>query len=112
MREREKDCIFCKIIDKEIPADIVYEDEKAVVFRDIKPKAPLHLLIIPKEHISSIDELQESDINTVGHLLLVAKEVAKNMGVADTGYRLAVNVGKGGGQEVFHIHIHLMANKN
>ncbi len=102
------ECIFCKIIEKKIPADIVFEDEKIIVFKDIKPKAPVHLLILPKEHIVSVNEVEEKDKDILGNLLLVAKEIAKEVGVNGLGYKLAINVGEGAGQEVPHLHIHLL----
>ena len=102
------DCIFCKIINKEIPAEVVFEDEEVLAFKDIKPKAPTHLLIIPKKHIVSVNEIKEEDKEVVGKLFLVAKEVAEKVGVKEKGYKLAVHVGEGGGQEVFHLHVHLL----
>lgn len=101
------DCLFCKIIKSEIPAEIVYEDELALVFRDIHPKAPTHLLIVPKKHVETVDHLDDSDVNNVGHLFIVAKNVAAKMGLK--GYNLQVNVGKEGGQIIFHIHMHLLS---
>ncbi len=106
------DCIFCKIINKEIPSEIIFEDEEVIVFKDIKPKAPVHLLIVPKKHIESINEAQEEDKKLIGKLFLVARDFAKKMGVSDSGYKLLVNVGEGGGQEVFHLHVHLMGGWN
>ena len=103
-----EDCIFCKIIRKEISADIVYEDDNQIAFKDINPKAPVHLLIIPKKHISSVNDLEKGDVEVVGNLLFAAKSVAEKVGLKDKGYKLSINVGKGGGQEVFHIHIHLL----
>lgn len=102
------DCIFCKIVNKEIPADTVFEDEDVMVFRDIKPKSAVHLLIIPKKHIAGLNETEKEDKDLLGKMLLTAKEVAKKEKVADAGYRLSVNVGEGAGQEVFHLHIHLL----
>jgi len=106
------DCIFCKIINKEIPSEIIFEDEEVIVFKDIKPKAPVHLLIVPKKHIESINEAQEEDKKLIGKLFLVARDFAKKMGVSDSGYKLLINVGEGGGQEVFHLHVHLMGGWN
>ena len=103
-----KDCIFCKIIEKKIPADIVFEDERVVVFKDIKPKAPIHLLIVPKKHIISVNEIEEKDKEIMGELLLVAKKMAEENKIKDFGYKLAINVGEGAGQEVSHLHIHLL----
>lgn len=101
------DCIFCKIINKEIPSSFVYEDEDCVVFKDIHPKTKTHLLVVPKMHIESIAHLAETHTDLVGKLFLVCKKVADQLGLP--GYNLQVNVGKDGGQEVFHLHIHLMS---
>lgn len=105
------DCIFCKIIKKELPADIIYEDEKFVVFKDIHPQAPIDLLVVPKlhskEHLGSMNELGESHKEMISDWILVAKKVAKEQGIED-GYRLVFNVGKKGGQEIEHLHLHLM----
>ncbi len=101
------DCIFCKIAQKQTPTKIVYEDEEFVVFHDIRPKAPLHLLLVPKKHILSLQEAQEGDAELLGKLLLRAQKVARQEQVK--GYKLAMNVGKEGGQEVDHIHLHLLA---
>ncbi len=106
-----KDCIFCKIINKEIPSDLVFENEEIVVFKDINPKAPIHFLIVPKKHISSVDEVSKDDKNVLGELILTAKEVAKKIGISDFGYKLTINVGEGGGQEVFHLHVHLLGKR-
>lgn len=101
------DCIFCKIIKKELPADIVYENENFVVFRDIKPSAPIHLLLVPKEHITSVNELEEKHRELVGDLLLLAKKMAQQEEISE-GYKLAFNTGRKGGQLVDHLHLHLM----
>ncbi len=103
--------IFKKIIDKEIPADIVYEDERCLAFRDIDPKAPVHILIIPKKEIPSMAEVSESDKELLGHLLLTASQIAKDLGISESGYRLAINTNNEGGQEVYHLHIHLMGGR-
>lgn len=101
------DCLFCKIINKEVPSDIVYEDEKVISFKDIHPKAPIHLLILPKKHIPSVNHLEEKDKELVGNLFLVAKNIARDKNL--NGYKLIVNVGKGGGQLIDHLHLHLLA---
>lgn len=101
------ECIFCKIINKEQPADIVYEDEKFVVFKDIEPSAPIHLLLVPKTHIDSVNDLDENNKELISGLILLAKKIAKEQGVVD-GYRLSFNVGRKGGQLVDHLHLHLM----
>ena len=106
-----KDCIFCKIIDKELPADILYEDNNVIVFKDIKPKAPLHILIVPKKHIPSINHLELEDKELIGEIFLVAQKMAKKQGVAETGYRLVFDTGKNAGQTVDHLHLHLLGGK-
>lgn len=102
------DCIFCKIVNKEIPADILHEDEEVVAFKDIEPKAPVHILVIPKKHISSINNLKEEDKELMGKLVLLARDIAKENGISETGYRLILNAGKNAGQTVDHIHLHLI----
>jgi len=101
------DCIFCNIINKDVPADILYEDDEFVVFRDIKPSAPVHFLIVPKEHIASINDLESKHCEMIGNMFLLAKKLAKEQGVSD-GYKLAFNTGRKGGQLVDHLHLHLM----
>jgi histidine triad (HIT) family protein len=103
--------IFKKIIDKEIPADIVHEDELCVAFRDIDPKAPTHILLIPKKEIPSMAEVHNEDKQLIGHMYLVASKIAKDEGVSDSGYRLVVNTNEEGGQEVYHLHIHLLGGR-
>lgn len=105
------DCLFCKIAEKEIPSNLIYEDTGSLVFSDINPIAPVHLLIIPKKHIPSVDYLGESDKELVGSLLLVAKKIAKEKGLNKTGYRLIFNVGPDAGQTVEHLHLHLLGGK-
>jgi histidine triad (HIT) family protein len=104
------DTIFQKIINKEINADIIYEDEKSLVFRDINPVAPTHLLIIPKKQIEKISDANEEDQDLLGHLFLVAGKVAKDLGI-ENAFRLVVNNGAGAQQTVFHLHIHLLADR-
>ncbi len=105
-------CVFCRIIAKEIPAEVVFENEKVMVFKDINPKAPVHLLIVTKEHIASVNDISSKNKELVGELFLVAQKVAKESGVKESGYKLAVNVGEGGGQEIAHLHIHLFGGWN
>ena len=102
------DCVFCKIVKKEIPADIVYEDEEVLAFGDIRPIAPVHVLVIPKKHIESIQNLSEEDINLVGHLILAGKKVAEKMNTSEKGYKMLFRIGEWGGQEVNHIHLHVI----
>lgn len=104
-------CIFCKIADKEIKANIVYEDKKIMAFKEIEPKAPLHLLIIPKKHIFSVDSLKSRDKELIGELILAAQKIAKENGVSKTGYRLIFNVGRDAGQTIKHLHLHLLGGK-
>ena len=103
--------LFEKIISREIPADIVYEDEWCVAFRDINPQAPVHILVIPRDHIRSVAHAQESDRDLLGHLLLVAGEVARQEGLASSGYRLVTNIGRDGQQSVEHLHIHILGGR-
>ena len=104
------DTIFQKIIDKELPADIIYEDELALVFKDINPVAPTHLLIIPKKQIEKVSDAEDQDKELLGHMLLVAGKVARDLGI-DEAFRLVVNNGAGAQQTVFHLHIHLIAER-
>ncbi len=104
-------CIFCKIVNGEIPADVVYEDEKYMAFKDINPKAPIHILIIPKEHIEKLADIDDSNKNVIGDMAIVANKVAKQLGIDKTGYRIVINNGPDAGQEVYHIHMHLLGGK-
>ena len=103
-----QDCIFCRIVDGDIPAEIIYKSESAIAFRDINPHAPTHALIIPRRHISTINDLNPEDKELVGSLFLAAKEVAREEGLADDGYRVVMNCGEEAGQSVFHIHVHII----
>ncbi len=103
--------IFSKIINKQIPADIVHEDDLSLAFRDINPQAPVHILIIPKKPISKLNDAEVSDQELLGHLVLVANKIAEKEGVADA-FRLVLNNGGGAGQEVFHMHFHLLAGRS
>ena len=105
------DCIFCKIINKEIPSDFVDEDEDLVVFKDIQPKAKFHFLIVPKKHIESVNELGDEDTALVGKMIHRAKIIAKEQGFADRGYKLIFNCGEDGGQVVLHLHLHLLGGE-
>ena len=104
-------CIFCRIVAGEVPSDIVYQDEDFLAFRDISPQAPIHVLIIPKTHITSLVELAEGQQKLVGRLILVAKKLAEKEGIAKKGYRLVINCGPDGGQVVTHLHLHLIGGK-
>ena len=105
------DCIFCKIIAGEIPSSQVYTDNRVTAFRDINPAAPTHVLIIPNRHIASVNELTIDDEQLVGHLFTVAKLIAEQEGIAESGYRLITNTGPDGRQDVFHIHLHLLGGQ-
>lgn len=106
------DCLFCKIIKGEIPSSKVYEDELVYAFNDIDPQAPVHFLVVPKEHISSALEIDESNAHIVGHVFKVVKTLAREMGFADGGYRIVNNCGQDGGQTVGHLHFHVLAGRN
>lgn len=103
--------IFAKIIRGELPADIVYQDEQVTAFRDINPAAPTHVLIVPNRVIPTVNDLQEEDEQLVGHMVLVAQRIAQQEGIAERGYRLIVNCNKEGGQEVYHLHMHLLGGR-
>lgn len=105
------DCLFCKIIDREIPADIVYEDDAVLAFNDLNPQAPTHLLIVPKQHIATLNEIEESDLALVGRLQYTAAKLAAEKGFAEEGYRVVMNCNAQGGQTVYHIHMHLMGGR-
>ncbi len=106
-----EDCIFCKIIKGEIPSTKVYEDDEILAFKDIQPAAPIHILVIPKKHIPSLVQLEKEDEMLVGKIYTVIKQIAEEQGVLNKGYRVIVNCGKDGGQEVGHLHFHLLAGK-
>ncbi|MFA5626048.1 MAG: histidine triad nucleotide-binding protein [Thiohalomonadaceae bacterium] len=105
-------CIFCQIVAGEIPAGIIYKDEHVIAFHDLNPQAPTHILLIPRRHIATVNELVENDIPIIGHLFLAARELAAKLGFANDGYRLVMNTNEAGGQTVFHIHLHLLAGRN
>jgi len=105
------DCIFCKIAEKKIPARIVYEDEHAIAFEDVNPQAPVHTLVIPKKHISTLLDLKEEDNDLVGHLLKVANKIAKDKGIAERGFRVVTNCNPESGQTVYHIHFHILGGR-
>ncbi len=104
-------CVFCKIVKGELPAKVVYEDEKVMAFHDINPQAPVHVLVIPKKHIPTLNDISEEDKELIGHIFTVIKEIAKEMGIDERGYRVLVNCNRDGGQEVFHLHFHLLGGK-
>ncbi|HTE48161.1 MAG TPA: histidine triad nucleotide-binding protein [Gemmatimonadaceae bacterium] len=104
------DCLFCRIIRKEIPANLVYESDVCIAFRDINPQAPVHILVVPRTHIASLNDA--TDAATIGRLTLVATELAKREGVAESGYRTVINTNKDGGQSVFHVHLHMLGGRS
>ena len=105
------DCIFCKIAAGDIPADKVYEDDSVVAFRDLNPQAPTHILVIPRQHIATLNDLRTEDEAVAGHLFGVARDIAAQEGMADAGYRTVMNCNEAGGQAVFHIHLHLLGGR-
>jgi histidine triad (HIT) family protein len=107
----EQSCLFCRIMTKEVPADVVHEDDRSFVIRDINPQAPTHLLVIPTEHLESLDEASQKDEKLLGHLLRVAARVANDEGLAESGYRTVINTGAGAGQSVFHLHVHVLGGR-
>ncbi|SFA75657.1 histidine triad nucleotide-binding protein [Clostridium frigidicarnis] len=106
------DCIFCKIVNKEIPSTKVYEDDKVLAFKDISPEAPVHIVIVPKEHIRSTNELNENNASIVAHIFIIINKIAEEQGIKDSGYRIINNCGEHGGQTVNHIHFHLLGGRN
>jgi len=107
----ETSCLFCRIIDGKIPSEFVLEDERCVVIRDINPQAPMHVLVIPREHLESLDDASQRDESLLGHLLRLGARVANDQGYAESGYRTVVNTGAGVGQSVFHLHVHVLAGR-
>lgn len=106
------DCIFCKIIQGEMKSDIIYQDDKVIAFNDISPKAPRHVLIIPRKHIATLNDLNDTDdTELVGHMIQTAKRLAKDLGIARRGYRVLMNCNSEGGQDVYHIHLHLLGGR-
>lgn len=102
------ECLFCRIVNKEEPAQFLYEDDRCVVFKDIHPAAPVHLLVVPRQHIRSVNDLEDDDQPVVSWLFMVAKKMAREQGIARSGYKLLFNVERGGGQVIFHLHLHLI----
>ena len=104
------DCIFCKIANKEIPSNIIYEDDKVIAFYDLAPQAPIHFLVIPKQHIKCVDELNESNADIVAHIFTVIAKIAKQLNLSN-GYRIVNNCGEDGGQTVGHLHFHVLGGR-
>lgn len=106
-----EDCLFCKIVDKEIPAEVVFESDKLLAFKDINTQAPVHILIIPKEHITTTNDLSSKHKELVGDIILTAKRLASEYDIAEEGYRMVFNCNKNGGQAVYHVHLHLLGGR-
>ncbi len=104
-------CVFCKIVKGELPSTKVYEDDKYLAFKDINPKAPVHILIIPKEHIEYLADIDESNKHIIGDMAVIANRIAKELGIDKSGYRIVINNGPDSGQEIFHLHMHLLGGK-
>jgi histidine triad (HIT) family protein len=107
----QPDCLFCKIAAGEIPAELVHEGDRLIAFRDISPQAPLHVLIIPREHVRSLETAEEGHAGVLGEALLLAAEIARQEGVGDSGYRTVINTGDDGGQAVHHLHVHVLGGR-
>ncbi len=107
----EKNCIFCKIISGDLPSSRVFEDDICVAFNDIHPQAPTHILVVPREHIDSLEKAKQKHKETLGHLLLTAAEIARDKGISERGYRVVINTNADGGQTVFHLHVHLLGGR-
>lgn len=106
------DCLFCRIVSKEVPAKIVYEDERVLAFDDINPQAPVHTLVVPKKHISTTLDIEDGDNALIGHLFRTAGKIAKGKGIAERGFRLVVNTNPEAGQTVYHVHIHILGGRH
>ena len=107
----EENCLFCKIVSGEIPGDVAHQDDSCVVIRDINPQAPLHVLVIPRDHIESLDDASQKDEGLLGHLLRVGARVANDSEHGEGGFRTVINTGEGAGQSVFHLHVHVLAGR-
>ena len=105
------ECLFCRIVRKEVPAEIVHEDDDVIAFRDIDPQAPVHVLVIPKEHIATLDDLEAGHASLFGEMTVVITRLARELGLIEGGYRVVANCGEGAGQSVFHIHYHLLGGR-
>lgn len=105
------DCVFCKILNKELPSEVVFEDDQVLAIKDINPLAPVHLLLISKKHIASLNEALPEDEGLMGHILMLAQKLAREFGIAESGYRVVTNIGEEGGQAVKHLHFHVLGGK-
>jgi histidine triad (HIT) family protein len=106
------DCLFCKIAQQQIPAKIIHEDEHVVAFRDISPQAPVHALVIPKRHITTLNDIDPTDARLLGHMVITAQQIAAQDGIDETGFRLVMNCNRDGGQTVYHIHMHILGGRS
>lgn len=106
------DCIFCKIINNEIPSNKIYEDDKVLAFHDINKEAPIHFLVIPKEHIQSVNEINSKNSEIISHIFVIINKIVKDLGIDESGYRIVNNCGKDGGQTVNHIHFHVLGQRD
>ncbi len=106
-----ENCLFCRIVSRDIPADIIHEDDQVIAFRDVNPQTPVHVLIVPHRHISTVNDLTDKDQSLTGHMILTAGQIAMQLGIDDSGYRLIMNCNQEGGQTVFHIHLHLLGGR-
>lgn len=104
-------CLFCRIVDGEIPADVIHETDRVLAFRDIDPKAPTHVLVIPRKHLTSLGAAADDDGDLLGEIMLAARDVARSEGIADGGFRAVTNVGHDGGQEIQHLHVHVLGGR-
>lgn len=109
--EKKSDCLFCRIIEGKIPAKVIYENEKVLAFHDIQPQAPVHIIIIPKNHVERVSDLNRENINCWAELVLAANHIASDLKIKEGGYRLVVNCNKDAGQAVFHLHLHLLGGR-
>ena len=107
----EQDCIFCRVVAGEVRADVIFQDDRCVAFRDINPQAPVHVLVIPREHIESLDDAGRGDEAVLGHILRVAARVANDEGLTESGFRTIINTGAGAGQSVLHLHLHVLGGR-
>ena len=107
----ENSCLFCRIVSGDLPGELVHQDERCVVLRDLNPQAPMHVLVVPREHLESLDDASQKDEGLLGHLLRIAARVANDQGYGESGYRTVINTGAGAGQSVFHLHVHVLAGR-
>jgi len=105
-------CLFCSVIAGEVPSDTIYQDERCIAFRDVNPQAPVHVLVIPRDHLESLDDAAQKDEALLGHLLRVGARVANEQGLSESGYRTVINTGEGAGQSVFHLHVHVVGGRS